>query len=135
MPNRVAERRVARAERSRRDLAAPGERRAAWFRSRAHERPAANIATQKTARFKFAVRTDHCGAADSEPLGQLALGGQTRPGWKFAACDGRFEQVDEMAVQRPRGPHELTLDLLKHHSSRTWKCGPTRTIMRCPISD
>ena len=29
-----------------------------------------------------------------------------------------------MAVQRPGGPHELTLDLLEHHSSRTWKCGP-----------
>ena len=86
--------------------------------------PRPDVSAQQTARLEFPIGADDRGAADAEALGQLALGRQTRSRRQFASRDRRFEQIDEVPVKRPRGPHELTLDLLKHRPSRTSKCGP-----------
>src|SRR3954468_1647264 len=119
MTDGVAQRRVAGTEGCRCNLSTPRERRAARLRRRTDERAASHVSAQKTARLEFPIRADDRGAADSEALGKLALGRQTRSRRKLSARDGAFEKVHEVPVKRARGPHELTLDLLKHRPSRT----------------
>ena len=119
MANRVAQRRIARAERRRRDLAAPRERCARRIRRGADERAAADVTTQQPARLELAVRADDGGAADAEPLRELALGRNARSRRQLAARDRRFEEADEVSVEGPRGPNELPFDLLNHEACRT----------------
>ena len=115
--DRVAQRRVARAKRGGGDLAAPRERRAGRIGRRADERAAADVAAQQPARLELAIRADDGGAADAEPLRELALRRHARSRRQIAARDRRFEKADEVSVEGPRGPDELPFDLLNHEAS------------------
>src|SRR5215216_3322863 len=98
MANRVAQRRVARAEGRRRNLPSPRERRPGRLRDRAHEGAAPDVPAQQPARFELAVGTDDGGAADVEALRELALWRQTRPRGQLAARDRRLDEAHEMSV-------------------------------------
>ena len=117
MTNRVAQRRIARAERRRRYLAAPREWCARGVRRRADERAAADVTTQQAARLELAVRADDGRAADAEPLRQLTLGRDARSRRQLAARDRRFEETDEVTVEGPAAANELPFDLLNHEAS------------------
>src|SRR3954466_3054435 len=98
MTDGVAQRRVAGTEGCRCNLSTPREGRAARLWRRIHERAATHVSAQKTARLEFPIRTDDRGAADSEALGKLALGRQTRSRRKVASRDGGFKKVHEVPV-------------------------------------
>src|SRR6476646_4596983 len=119
MTDGVTKRGVARAKRRRSNLAAPCERRPARLGRRAYKRAAPNIPAQQAARLELAIGADDSGAADPEALGKLTFGRQSRSRWQLPSRNGRFKEIDEMPVERARGPHELTLDQLKHRPSRT----------------
>src|SRR5690606_37063818 len=112
--DRVPHRRIARAEGRRCDLAPPCERCPRWFRRRAHERAAPDIAAQQALRLEFAVRAHDSRPADPKTGRQLTLWRELRSRWQIAPGDRRFQQLHEMRVQRPGVTLELTLDLLNH---------------------
>src|SRR5260370_10827193 len=88
-----------RAQRGRRDLAAPRERDLIRLGSRADEGAASHMTSQNAARFELTIGVGCGGPAQLEEPGHLALRGKPRARREAALLDLGFEPMEEPIVE------------------------------------